>query len=81
MTSLEMKVELFEILAHAKDKNVIARFYENIKEILSDETDGWNDLSLKEQAKLDAAIAETYDPAKLVSHEEALKMIDKWLIE
>ena len=34
-------------------------------------------LGLTDGPELDAAIAETYDPSKLVSHEDALKMIDQ----
>ena len=79
MTTLQMKVELFELVAQAKDKNVVARLYEKMQEFMDEEGDGWNDLSPEEQSKLDAAIAETYDPSKIIAHQDALNMINRCL--
>ena len=81
MTTLQMKVELFELVAQAKDKNAITRLYEKMQEFKDDQGDGWHDLSPYEQDRLDAAIAETYDSSKMITHENALKMIDKCLTE
>ena len=44
-------------------------------------SDGWSDLTIEQQMKLNEAIAESYDTSQLVSMEDALKMIDKWLTE
>ncbi len=33
------------------------------------------------ELKIETAIEETYNPSKLVPHEQVLKMIDKWLKE
>ena len=46
-----------------------------------DDSDGWSDLTPEQQKKLDAAIAQTYDPTQMVSKEDAYKMIEKWLTE
>ena len=81
MTTLQMKVELFELVAQAKDKNAITRLYEKMQEFKDDQGDGWHDLSSEEQIKLDAAIAETYDQTKIITNKDALKMIDKCLTE
>jgi hypothetical protein len=87
MNVAEMKVEIFETVAQTHDAATITRFYEAIHEVMDedgdddDNSDGWSDLSSEQQKKLDAAIAQTYDPTKMVSKEEAYKMIDKWLTE
>ncbi len=79
MNIAELKMEMVEIISQTYDAPTINKLYAKIHEIIEAEEDGWNDLSLIEQKKLDAAITETYDPTKLVSHEDALKMIDQWL--
>jgi hypothetical protein len=79
MNIAELKVEMFEIISQTYDEPMVNRLYAKIHEAIEEEEDGWNDLSPLEQQRLDAAIEETYDPSKLVSHEDALKMIDQWL--
>jgi hypothetical protein len=81
MNVAEMKVEIFETVAQTHDEAKIARFYEAINEVMDedDESDGWSDLTVEQQKKLEYAIAQSYDPAQSVSYEDALKMIDKWL--
>jgi hypothetical protein len=81
MNIAELKMEMVEIISQTYDEPTINRMYAKIHEVMEEDEDGWNDLSLKEQNLLDAAIEETYDPSKLVSHEDALKMIDQWLIK
>jgi hypothetical protein len=81
MNTAEMKLEMFELLAQTKDKNKVTQLYEVMQDVLDSENDGWNDLSLEEQRKLDIAIEETYNPKKLIPHDDVLKMIDKWLKE
>jgi hypothetical protein len=77
----EMKVEMFELLAQTQDEAKVVQLYAAIHDVLDTKTDGWNDLSPEEQRKLDTAIEETYNPSKLVPHDQVLKMIDKWLKE
>ncbi len=79
MNIAELKMEMVEIISQTYDEPMVNRLYAKIHEVIEAERDGWYDLSPIEQKKLDAAIAETYDPTKLVSHDEALKMIDQWL--
>jgi hypothetical protein len=81
MNTAEMKLEMFELLAQTKDKDKVTQLYEVMQDVLDSENDGWNDLSLEEQRKLDTAIEETYNPKKLIPHDDVLKMIDKWLKE
>ena len=77
----EMKVEMFELLAQTHDEAKVVKLYEAIHDVLDPDTDGWSDMPTDEQQILDMAIEETYNPAKLVSHEQVLKMIDRWLKE
>ena len=77
----ELKVEMFELLAQTHDEAKVVKLYEAIHDVLDVESDGWSDLALEEQLKLETAIEETYNPSKLVPHEQVLKMIDKWLKE
>jgi hypothetical protein len=77
MNVAEMKMEMVELITQTYDEPTLTRLYEKMHEAI--EADGWHDLSPEEQRKLDIAIEETYNPSKLVSHEEALKMIDQWL--
>jgi hypothetical protein len=82
MNVAEMKVEIFETIAQTHDVGTITRFYEAIHDVMEDdddESDGWSDLTVGQQEKLEYAIAQTYDPSQSVSYEDALKMIDKWL--
>ena len=79
MNIAELKMEMVEIISQTYDEPTVNRLYAKIHEIIEAEQEGWNDLLPNEQKKLDAAIKETYDPSKLVSHEDALKMIDQWL--
>jgi len=81
MNIAELKMEMVEIISQTYDELTVNRLYAKIHEIIELEEDGWNDLSPIEQKQLDAAIEESYDPTKLVSHEDALKMIDQWLIK
>ncbi len=81
MNIAELKMEMVEIISQTYDELTVNRLYAKIHEIIEKEEDGWNDLSPIEQKQLEAAIEETYDPSKLVSHEDALKMIDQWLIK
>ena len=75
-----MKVEIFETIAQTHDVGTITRFYEAIHDVMEEEdSDGWSDLSVEQQKKLEYAIAQSYDPTQSVSYEDALKMIDKWL--
>ncbi len=77
MNIAELKMEMIEIISHIEDEPTLNRLYAKIQEVIYPDGDGWNDLSSEEQKRLDAAIEETYDLSKLVSHEDALKMIDQ----
>ena len=82
MNSLEMKISVFETVTQTYDDGRITRLYDVMNDVMEeDDSDGWSDLTLEQQKKLDAAIAQTYDPTQMVSKEDAYKMIEKWLTE
>jgi hypothetical protein len=82
MNELEIKGVLHGIIQKARNKKKLLRYFDAFKDVeIEDSSDGWSDLSIEQQKKLDHAIAQTYDPTQLVSKEEAYKMINKWLTE
>lgn len=83
MTELEMKVEIFEIVANAKDQNIVARIFNKVHEALEDmtdenENDWWDELSPTQQKRLEKSIDESYNPENWVSHEVVMKKYEKW---
>jgi hypothetical protein len=82
MNELEIKSILHGLIQKARNKRKLLRYFDAFKDVETEEiSDGWSDLPIEEQMKLDAAIAETYDTANLVSKEDAFKMMNKWLTE
>jgi uncharacterized protein HemY len=79
MSIAEKKMEMVALITRLNNAKAVNAMYAKMQEAQTDTQDGWNDLSSEEQRELEIAIAETYDPTKLVSHETALKMIDQWL--
>ena len=83
MTALEMKVEILEIVANAKDQTTVSRIFDKVHEALEEdsentESDWWNDLTPTQQARLQKSIDESYDPENWVSHEDVMKKYEKW---
>ena len=76
-----MKVEIFETLAQTQDKNTVAQFLQAMHLIIEDEKDWWDELSPSQQADMREGIAQTYDPSKLTSHEDVVKMSRQWIEE
>lgn len=74
MSTLEMKGGLLELISSIKDKKVLLKANEIIKDLVkSNEPDWWDDLPAEIQEKIDKAIVDIEDPANLVSHEEVMK--------
>ena len=80
MNILEIKTEMIKIITETHDEEMLTLFYEAINDVIAEEnSDGWSDLTPEQQKKLEFAIAQTYDPTKMVSQKDAYKMIDGWL--
>lgn len=85
MNDLEMRGILLNLIAKAKRKQLI-RLFETFKndkdEYIEVDTDIENlpyALSLEQEAELAEAIEETYHEENLISHEEALNELSRWL--
>ena len=58
----------------------LLKLYRAMKKIFEfPETDWWGGLSNEQQARLNQAIEESYDPNNLIDHEEIAKKHAKWL--
>ena len=80
MNTLELKGSLLDLISKANDNTRLARLFEAYNEIFTtDETDWWDALPVEQQARLNQAIEESYDPKNLIDHEEMKKKHAKWL--
>lgn len=84
MSDLEIKGYVFNFLQKAESRQKLIRYFEAVEYIEFEEdvedveTSDYN-LTPEQEAELEEAIAETYDPAKLISHEDVMKKYSKWL--
>lgn len=81
MNELEIKGVLHGLIQKARSKQKLLLVFNAVKAALADDdtSDGWSDLTVEQQKKLEYAIAQSYDPSQSVSYEDGLKMIDTWL--
>jgi hypothetical protein len=81
MNTLELKGSLLNLIAQANDGNRLAKLFEAYYTIFDNEqeTDWWDELPVEQQVKLEKAIAESYDYANLIDHEDMKKKHAKWL--
>jgi hypothetical protein len=82
MNTAEKKVEMFEFIASLQDEqqfSIVYSKFREAKETIEEENDWFDELTPMQQAELEASIKECDNPANLVPHEEAVKMIDVWL--
>jgi hypothetical protein len=86
MNVLELKGSIIDMVALMQSPTELTRLRELIKDFITSPNDyeAYEDtyqLSPEQEAELDEAIQETYDPSKLTPHSEVLKMMDTWLKE
>jgi len=79
MNALELKGGIIEMIAQVEDKKVLNELYKLVSEVLFQTWAAEGTLSPEQEAELDLAIKESRDPSNLVSHEEAMKKMGKWL--
>lgn len=80
MSTLELKGGILEMVNKVQDQSALERLYRIISEFLLqnlDDTDIWDTLSVEQRAEIEAAFAESLDPANLVPHEEMVKKYEK----
>ncbi len=83
MNELEMKGFIFDFIQKADGKKLeryaeVVEYMDFDEDIEDVETSDYN-LTAAQEIELDEAIAETYDPTKLISHEDVMKKYAKWL--
>jgi hypothetical protein len=83
MSVLEIKGNIIQLLARLEDKRHLNQLKELASKFVVEENDNAYDegysLTAEQEAELMEAIEETYHEENLVSHEEALKVLSKWL--
>ena len=86
MNILELKGSIINMVAHLESPNELTRLRELVKEFIKSPNDyevyeDTYELSPEQEAELEEAIKETYDPTQLTPHSEVVKMMDAWLKE
>ncbi len=79
MNTLELKGGLFEMIAQVDNKKVLQRLYKVVAEILQETWAEEHDLTPEQEAKLNQDIEDSFIPENLVSHEESMKIMARWL--
>ena len=79
MNTLELKGGLFEMIAQVDDKELLQRLYKVVAEILHETWAEEQDLTPEQEAKLNQDIEDSFDSDNLVSHEESMKTMARWL--
>jgi hypothetical protein len=82
MSHLEViKDQFHDLIDRVEDEAVLVRYLGAISsEINGEPADSWDDLTPKQQEGIMEAIEQTKDPAKLITHEEAIKRHAPWRI-
>lgn len=79
MSDFELKGILVSLIGKAKRAELI-QFVEALKEVTEkDSEDSSYNLTLEQEEELAQAIAETYHEENLISHDQALSELSRWL--
>lgn len=80
MSVLELKGELLDMLSAVNNEQMLLRLKQMFKQVTEEELHD-NDFALTavQEQELAKAIEETYHEENLVSHEDALKELSRWL--
>jgi hypothetical protein len=80
MNVLELKGELLDMLSAVNNEQILLRLKQAFRQVTEDELYD-NDFVLTDaqENELAEAIEETYHEENLVSHEDALKELSRWL--
>lgn len=79
MNSLELKGGIFEMIAQVDNKEVLQRLYKVVAEILHETWAEEQMLTPEQEEKLSKDIEDSFNPDNLVSHEESMKTMARWL--
>ena len=67
------------LISRVEDEAVLTQMFEALTEIVAETYGAIPDLSPEQEAELELAIEETYNPDNLVDHEEVMKNMARWL--
>ena len=79
MNTLELKGGMMNLISRVEDEAVLTQMFEALTEIVAETYGAIPDLSPEQEAELELAIEETYNPDNLVDHEEVMKNMARWL--
>ncbi len=85
MSTLEMKGEIFELVSAVRSENELEKLLQIIREFVSQKisatqkSDDDSDMTPAQVMDLHRAIERSRDERNLISNEEALKRLSKWL--
>ncbi len=79
MNSLELKGGLFEMIVPIESKEILERLYKVVAETIQETRAEEYELTPEQEAKLAKDIEASYDPKNLISHEEVMKKMERWL--
>ena len=82
MSVLELKGQALDMISRIQNPEDLQRIIMTIQEIMAEhfdeEGDGWEDLTPEQQADLELAIEESYDPKNWASQEEVAQKLARW---
>lgn len=74
------KQQILEIVDELKDQSVLNQVYEILNYInVSIDANIWDNLSLMQKEKVNASFEQSLDESKLLSHEQAMVRLNRWL--
>lgn len=79
MSVLELKGSLLEMVSNIQNEETLKRLMLLFKKtVAEEEVDWWDELSPEIQSELETSLAECDDPAKLISHDDVMKMSEQY---
>jgi len=80
--TIELKYNMMEMITQLDDDASVEELYQIILEFLREKhslTDLWDDLTPSQQADVEQAHQESFDPANWIPHEVVMKKYERWL--
>ncbi len=78
MNTLELKGGMLNMISRVEDEAVLRHLFDAITAIIAENWGEVPDLSPEQEAELELAIEETYNPDNLVDHEEVMKNMARY---
>lgn len=79
MSSAEIKLTIFELLATTKDSKLLKSIYDQLKsQTLKKDEDFWDGFSASQKEEIMASIEES-ERGEVIPHSQVMKKYKKWL--